>query len=399
MSHRSNDEEMQQGNDKVEPSSRDELNAGATPNTTSRRAELELRVMTIPVYSWAWSLMPMTTLGLSTLLDGQRSVYNFHVLYTIGVVIYFIGLVQWAILFVAKGARFVLVRGSLTKSFQDPSEAMFFATFWISCYGVLSADVDFAAPSPGSGLATAFLAFFWIYLICALCAGTGLHLLLFHQRHLDARDMTPAWLLPVLPIILIGVLAGSVADTLTPSQAYPVLVAGLLCSSMGFFLSLPMAAIYLHRLFVAGLPRPDIRPGMMIAVGPPTYAPLAYLKMAKSIPKQYGYFDQHRAAFDVVETMLLIISIAIFGMGIFFFLMAFCAILRRAREMSYHLTWYGFVFPNVGLLSTMGLLGVLLPSDGVKWVASVGTACLSGVWVFVTAMHARAILTRSEHLW
>lgn len=357
----------------------------------------------LPIYSWAWFLMPMTTLGLSTLLNAQRSIYNFHGLYTIGVVFYFIGLVQYVVLAIAKTAQFVVLKGSLKKSFQDSEQVMFSAAFWISSYGVVTGGVDFAQPTAGSSLSMTFVAFFWIYFICALLEGFGSHLFLFqgpnHGRHLDNRQMTPAWLLPVLPVILVGVCAGSVAQYVSAHEAYSILTAGLFCSSMGFLLSLPMAAIYLHRLFINGFPEPDTRPGMMIAVGPPTYAPLAYMKLAKALPHHYGYFAAHPLAVDIVNTIAFIFSIAIFGMGIFFFFMACGPIVRRAHKMSFHLTWYGFIFPNVGLLSTMGLIGTMLPSDGVKWVASVLTAVLSGVWVFVTVSHVRAIWLRSDYLW
>lgn len=126
----------------------------------SRRFDREGVGKRFKVYSWAWSLMPMTTLGLSTLLIAQRSVYDFHGLYTIAVIVYLVGLVQWVLLTIAKIARFTLVRGSLRASLNDPAEAMFFAAFWISCYGISSGGADLAEPQPGSRLSKAFNAFF-----------------------------------------------------------------------------------------------------------------------------------------------------------------------------------------------------------------------------------------------
>ncbi|KAK4496053.1 hypothetical protein PRZ48_013322 [Zasmidium cellare] len=245
----------------------------------------------LPIYSRAWFLIPMTTLGLSTLLNAQRSIYNFHGLYTIGVVFYFIGLVQYVVLIIAKAAQFMILKGSLKKSFEDSEQVMFFAAFWISSYGVITGGVDFAQPTPGSSLSVTFVVFFWMYFICALLEGFGLHLFLFqgpdHGRHLDNKQMTPAWLLPVLPVILVGV-----SCQWRPST----------------FID-----------FINGFPEPDKRPGMMIAVGPPTYAPLAYMKLAKALPKHYGYFADHPLAVDIVNTIAIIFAIAIFGMGIFFF--------------------------------------------------------------------------------
>ena len=348
------------------------------------------------ICSWAWSLMPMTTLGLGTLLSAQRSLHSFPGLYELGLIVYFVGLVQWAFVFVVKSVRFLSHKGSFTKSISEPAEAMFFAAFWIGVYGIITAGVDLASPQPGSRLGTTFCALFWIYFVCALCTGIGLHLLLFQQHSLLTARMTPAWLLPVLPMILIGVMAGGVAESLTEKQRYPVLIAGLLCSSMGFFMSLPLAAIYFTRLFTAGFPDPDTRPGMMIAVGPPTYAPLAWLKIAAAIPKHYAVFAAFSAATEVVQIMALVLSLAVFGLGIFFFVMALCAIVWESPRMHFHLTWYGFIFPNVGLLSAAGVFSNLIPSDGVKWVVSVSTALLSAVWMFVSVMHIRAIWQHSE---
>lgn len=348
----------------------------------------------LSIYTWAWFLMPMTTLSLSTLLDAQRQIFDFNGLYAIGVVVYIIGLVEFVFLFAARLITFCLYKDSLWRSLQEPSEAMFFATFWISIYGIISGGVVFASPNPNTSLAEAFHAFFWIYLICALLAGMGLHLLIFHKRHLEERNMTPAWLLPVLPIILIGVSAGDVVLSLNQTQSCPVLVAGLLCASMGFLLSLPMAALYLNRLFISGFPDPDTRPGMMIAVGPPTYAPLAYLKMAKTLSNNYACFGAQLYAVEVIQAFTLFFAIGIFGMAVFFLFMGLCANVRRAKSMKFHLTWYGFVFPNVGLLSTMGIIAQELSSDAVKSVTSAGTAILSVVWVFVTLMHLRSILKR-----
>ena len=83
----------------------------------------------LSIYTWAWFLMPMTTLGLSTLLNAQRQVFNFHGLYTIGVIIYIFRLAEKIFLFAARFLLFCLYKDSFRRSLEDPSKAMFFATF------------------------------------------------------------------------------------------------------------------------------------------------------------------------------------------------------------------------------------------------------------------------------
>ena len=343
--------------------------------------------------------MPMTTLGLSTLFNAQLALHSFDGLYTIGLILYFIGLVQFVFVLLAKATKFVVVQNSFTSSFNAPEEALFSAALWISCYGAITAGMDFASPAPDSRLSLVFLGFFWIYLVCVLVASTTNYLLLFHKGSMEDRNMTPAWLLPILPVILVGVMAGSLADKVNASSAYAVVIAGLLCSSAGFLLSISINALYLHRLFIVGLPVPDIRPAMMIAVGPPTYAPLAFLKMAATLPAHYGFVAQDPVRYEMVQAMAFVLGLAIWGLGVVFLLMAICSILRRANTMSFHLTWYGLIFPNVGLLSSLGLIGTMIPSEGVIWVASVGTILLTVAWLFVTTGHIRAIVIGSPYLW
>ena len=106
----------------------------------------------------------------------------------------------------------------------------------------------------------------------------------------------------------------------------------------------------------------------MIAVGPPSYAPLAFLKMSLAVPllKHYAIFTTNPVMCIIVQTMVLILSIGIVGMAVFFLLMATFSIAATARKMTFRLTWYGLIFPNVGFLSTLGMLGTILPSNGIQ---------------------------------
>jgi tellurite resistance protein TehA-like permease len=133
---------------------------------------------------------------------------------------------------------------------------------------------------------------------------------------------------------------------------------------MGFLLSLPIDAIYLWRLFTIGLPEANRSPAMMIAVGPPTFFPLAFLKMAAAVPKEYGAFGIIPDAVEIVQVLALVMAIAIIGLGFFFFLMAFARITYKAKQMTFHLTWYGFMYvvePLVILNSS--LLTVFVPDS------------------------------------
>jgi tellurite resistance protein TehA-like permease len=62
--------------------------------------------------------------------------------------------------------------------------------------------------------------------------------------------------------------------------------------------------------------------------------------------------------------------------------------------MSFHLVWYAMVFPNVGFTIAVIEIGEQLGSPAIEWVGSVMTVILVGVWLFVMAMHVRAVLQK-----
>jgi hypothetical protein len=58
------------------------------------------------ICSWSWSLMPMTTLGPSTLLSARRSLHSFPGLHEPGLVVYFIDLVQWGFVLMVRSVSY-----------------------------------------------------------------------------------------------------------------------------------------------------------------------------------------------------------------------------------------------------------------------------------------------------
>jgi len=86
--------------------------------------------------------MPQTTLGLSTVLYAQHTTHNFDGLYTIGLIVYFVGHVQFFALVTLKSMQWVFIKGTFKKSFLKPEAALFTAAFWIAFYGLITGAVS-----------------------------------------------------------------------------------------------------------------------------------------------------------------------------------------------------------------------------------------------------------------
>lgn len=65
-----------------------------------------------------------------------------------------------------------------------------------------------------------------------------------------------------------------------------------------------------------------------------------------------------------------------------------------ASQMSFHLVWWAFVFPNTGFTIVTIDIGEALQSDAIRWVGSAMTILIVATWLFVLCSHAKALLTK-----
>ncbi len=88
-----------------------------------------------------------------------------------------------------------------------------------------------------------------------------LHLFMAHPAHITIQSMTPAWILPIFPMMLGGVLASIIAPGQDPMSCLTVIVGGLSFLGVGWMVAFMMFALFVHRLMQFGLPAPNLRPG------------------------------------------------------------------------------------------------------------------------------------------
>ena len=211
---------------------------------------------------------------------------------------------------------------------------------------------------------------------------------------LTLQGMTPAWILPIFPILLGGVLAGIVASDQPPMNALTVIVGGITYLGLGWMVAFLMYAVFLHRLMQHGLPKPDLRPGMFITAGPPCFTGTALIGFGKSLTLTagQGYFADNSRAIEVLQTVANFAAIFLWTFGFWFFCISLIAVVLGMREMTFHLIWWALVFPNIALALATGRIGEVLESEAIMWIASVMTILLVATWIFVILLNARAVI-------
>lgn len=230
----------------------------------------------------------MSTGGVALLLADTP--HRFPGLQTIGKVVYIFDLVLFLLLCAGISQRFIRDPLALRRSLDHPSESLFFPTFFLSIPTIIGGMQKYGEPSVGTWLPVVERVLFWIYLVVTFGVAVGQYYHLFQAEKLTAQSMTPSWILPVFPVMLCGTIASIIAPSQPSNQRLAIIIAGLTFQGLGMMVSTLMYATWVVRLMQNGLPAPDLRPGMFIAVGPPSFTGLALIGMSNSLPEDYGYF-------------------------------------------------------------------------------------------------------------
>lgn len=97
--------------------------------------------------------------------------------------------------------------------------------------------------------------------------------------------MTPIWIFPAYPLLIIGPYAGILSAKLGEKNAFNIIVGGFTVQGVGFLVSMMIYASYIYRLMTQKLPRESMRPGMFVSVGPSAFTAAGILSMAENISR------------------------------------------------------------------------------------------------------------------
>ena len=95
--------------------------------------------------------------------------------------------------------------------------------------------------------------------------------------------MTPVWIFPAYPLLIIGPIAGVVPTNLASSQNLKVIVGGFTFQGIGFMVSLLIYSAFIYRLMTQKLPQESLRPGMFVSVGPAGFTVASIISMSEKL--------------------------------------------------------------------------------------------------------------------
>ena len=214
--------------------------------------------------------------------------------------------------------------------------------------------------------------------------------------------MTPIWIFPAYPLLIIGPHAAVLSQTLKQKRALDIIVGGYTLQGIGFMVSLMIYSAFIYRLMTQKLPQESTRPGMFVSVGPSGFTVAGVIGMAegaqRALPPEF--MGNTAMSAMILKVICAWMSLWIWGLALWFFLVSVGAHWSCVgpNKMVFSMTWYSYVFPNTALVTSTLAIGKAFESKSIQIIGCVLTPILILTWFFVVGMMVRAVMLK-QILW
>lgn len=317
-------------------------------------------------------------------------------LHTIGLIVFFFDLCLFSMLSIAMLARAILHFQHFQKSFTHPAESFFLGSFFLSI-SVIIGSIQLYGITYGPGypwLISTVNVLYWIYAAISLLNSLFQYYILIARSAVRPVPFLPSAFLAGYSAMLTGTISSLIAGHQPPGRATAIIVSGCAYQGFGWIISLICTAFVIKNLMDNGQPPPHLRPGLFIPVGAGAYTIVALIGQANAIPESYGYFATHPGAKGILQTTALFGGIFLWLFSFWIFAVAVMANVSVFGKMPFALTWWAFIFPNVGFTLSTVMIGRELGSEGILWIGSVMTALLAGIWCVAFVGCVKAVCTQ-----
>jgi len=340
--------------------------------------------------------------GIANVLSGIP--YQAEWLRIIGVILFLFNLVLFIMNCVFITMKFKFRPGSFTESFISPSESLFIPASVVSFGTVLINFSQYGIPYTGPWFHTVMQVLFWAYVAISVIASAGIYLIIWSTQSFPIHMMTPIWIFPAYPLLLVAPFAANLIAALPDAAAADrinsiAIAFGAVCvQGIGFLVSLMIYSAFIYRLMTQKLPRETTRPGMFVSVGPSGFTVAGLVLLGnKGISKisPNVHFGNENAEF-VLKLISLLVGIWLWGLCLWFFLVSVGAHFQILKpddkhQIHFDMTWFSFVFPNTALVTATFAVANSLDSRALRIFGTVLAVLLVMMWIYVFGMMIRAI--------
>lgn len=293
-----------------------------------------------------------------------------EILHVFNTLLFFVLAIPWL-------TRWLRFRPAVLQTLHHPVQANFYPTFSIALL-VLAA--QWLAFTPYVGMA---LTFWWL--------GVGLHFafsfavlfIMFRGEHVGVEHVTPAKFIPAVGLVVIplaGIPLLAHMDEPLRSLALTVNAIGMGAGSLLYLalLSLTFQRQYLHKPALGIL-----TPTVWIHLAPIGVIPVSLHNLAEYLP------------LPGVREVAVLIMLLVWGFGVWWLVMACLLTLaaRRAGQLPFALSWWGFIFPLGAFVAESLRLSALLHWPSVFAIGLLAWGLLSALWLITLWRTTRGVIS------
>lgn len=127
--------------------------------------------------------------------------------------------------------------------------------------------------------------------------------------------MTPIWIFPAYPMLIVGPHAGILSGRLVQSSAWRIIIGGTTIQGIGFLVSMMVYSAFIYRLMTQKLPKENLRPGMFVSVGPSAFTVAGLVGMGKNAQRAIpdGFLDDGELSAHIIRIMASFTSLWLWG--------------------------------------------------------------------------------------
>ncbi|KAL2803213.1 C4-dicarboxylate/malic acid transporter [Aspergillus granulosus] len=347
-------------------------------------------------FTWAFFTLTMATGGIANVI--YNIPYRFRGLEAIGIVFFLANIVFYFLIWALLLTRFYLFPYTFKASLLHPTESLFVPASVVSFGTILINVSQYGTDNAGVWLTNAVNILFWVDAALAVISSAGIYLLLWSTQTFTIAQMTPIWIFPAYPMLIIGPHAGLLSAKLEPSRTLPIIIGGTTIQGVGFLVSLMVYSAFIYRLMSQKLPRENIRPGMFVSVGPSAFTVTGIVTMAAQADRCFpsDFMGDGTLAANVLKIVVNFASLWLWGLAIFFFFIASFAHVSAIGpgRMIFTMGWFSFVFPNTALITSTFAIGNAFSCKPILIIGCVMVVALLLMYAFVVYMMIRAIVLR-----
>lgn len=344
----------------------------------------------------------------------------------VGLMFFFLNLVLYIIIWAMLLTRFLSYSGTFRASLIHPTESLFVPAFAVSFGTLCITIVEYGANNTGSWLTSVVWGLFWFNVCLAMVLSITIYMILWSSLTFTIAQMTPIWIFPAYPLLIIGPHAANLSAKLgTQARALEVIVGGFTIQGIGFLVSVTIYSCFVYRLMSQKLPADPSRPAMFVSVGPAAFTCSGTIGMAANLHDAIignrGDADFMGVSAVLAAQVLRLVGnwmcLWLWGLAIWFFFVSVISNIaplfthgkretvphidhrrKHAHMIPFAMTWYSYVFPQTALVTATFRVGDAFNIYPLKIVGCVMTGLLIAMWIFVIIMMIRAVMLK-QILW